>query len=108
MQTCFNINIKKHDFILYNKKENKFYDKNLQVINKGILLKELYPDQKSYAEANARAYIAEQENRKIINDREHFTSAFYESTSDVFELLTKQQYESLKKYRILLTILAIF
>ena len=37
MQTFFKMNIKeKHDFILYNKEEGKWYDKNLQVINKGM------------------------------------------------------------------------
>ena len=44
--------------------------------------KELYPDKQSYAEAKAKAYKAEQENRKIINDKEQFTSALYESTSE--------------------------
>ena len=92
------MNIKdKHDFILYNKEEGKWYDKNLQVINKGMGFKELYPDQQSYAEAQARAYKAKQENRKIINDREHFTSALYESTSEVFKPLTNNQDKSLKK-----------
>ena len=34
--------------------------------------RQLYPDEQSYGEAKAKAFKAEQENRKIINDREHF------------------------------------
>ena len=59
--------------------------------------KELYKDEASYAEAKAKAYYAEQENLKIINDREHFTSALYESTSEVFKPLTNNQDKSLTK-----------
>ena len=42
---------------------------------------DLYKDEASNADTKAKAYKAEQENRKIINDKEHFTSALYESTS---------------------------
>ena len=92
------MNIKeKHDFILYNKDEGKWYDKKLQVINQEMGFKELYPDEQSYAEAKARAWKAEQENRKIINDREHLHSAVLESTSEVFKPVTLNQDKSLKE-----------
>ena len=38
-------------------------------------VKDLDKDEASYAEANTKGFKAEQENRKIINDREHFTFA---------------------------------
>ena len=97
------MNIKdKHDFILYNKDEGKWYDTtlrliNLQVINKGMGFKEQFNDQESYAAAQAKAYKAEQENRKIINDREHFNSTLLESASEVFIPLTTNQDKSLKE-----------
>ena len=92
------MNIKvKHDFILYNKDEGKWYYKNLQHINKGMGLRELYEDEESYAEAKMKAWKAEQKNRKIINDREHFNAALYESTSEVFKPLTKKQDDLLKE-----------
>ena len=86
----------KHDFILYNKDEGKWYDrtlspifiKKLQVINQGMGFKDLYKDEQSYADAKMKAWKSEQENRKIINDREHFHSALLESTSEVFKPLT--------------------
>ena len=59
--------------------------------------KELHKDEASYAEAKAKAYKAVQENRKIINNREHFTLALYESTSEVFKPLTNNQDKSLKE-----------
>ena len=89
------MNIKtKHDFILYNKDEGKWYDRtlspitlskgglkacersdlkdlsllnspNLKSINSGMGYK-LYPDQESYLNAKAKTYKTEQENRKII------------------------------------------
>ena len=59
--------------------------------------RELYPDEQSYAEAIARAFKAEQENRKIINYREHFHSTLLESTSEVFKPLTTNQDKSLKE-----------
>ena len=37
-----------------------------------------------------KAWKAEQEYRKIINDNEHFTTALYESTSEVFKPLTQK------------------
>ena len=88
-----------HDFVLYIIEEGKWYDKTLslitlQPINSGMEINELYTDEHSYAEAKARAYKAEQENRKIINDREHFTSALYKSTSEVFKPLTNNQNKS--------------
>ena len=61
---------------------------NLKPINSEMGYK-LYPNEESYTEAKARFYKEEQENRKIINDREHFTAALYESTSEVFKPLTK-------------------
>ena len=97
MLNFFIMNIKdKHDFILYNKDKGKWYNKNIQVINKGMGFHELYPDEQSYAEAKARAFKAEQKNRKIINDREHFHSALLVSTSKIFIPLTKNQDKSLK------------
>ena len=57
----------------------------------------LYPDQESYLNAKAKTYQPEQENRKIINDREHFHAALLESTSEVFKPLTKKQDDSLKE-----------
>ena len=72
MTNFVHANIKdKHDFVLYNKDEGKVYDRNLKLINSGMGYK-LYPNEKSYTEAKAKAYKEEQENRKIINDREHF------------------------------------
>ena len=101
MKNFFHANIKdKHDFVLYNKEEGKWYNKNLELINKGMGFKDLYKDKASYAEAQARAFKAEQENRKIINDREHFTSPLYESTSEVFTPLTNNQDSSLKEEQI--------
>ena len=92
------MNIKdKHDFGLYNKEEGKWYNRNLELINSGMGFRQLYPDEQSYAEAKAKAYKAEQENRKIINDREHLTLALYESTSEVFKPLTNNQDKSLKE-----------
>ena len=59
------MNIKdKHDFILFNKDESKWYNKKLQVINYGMGFKERYPDKQRYAAAQAKAFKAEQENRK--------------------------------------------
>ena len=61
------MNIKdKHDFILYNKDEGKWYNKKLQVINQGMGFRELCPDEQSYAAAQAKAFKAEQENRKTL------------------------------------------
>ena len=96
MKNFFKMNIKdKHNFILYNNNKGKLYDKNLQHINKGMRFRELYEEEASYAEAQARVWKAEQENRKIINDREHINAALYESTSNVFKPLTKNQDNSL-------------
>ena len=81
----------------YNRTVSPIFIRNLELINSEIGFRQLYPDEQSYAEEKARAYKAEQENRKIINDREHFTSALYESTSKVFKPLTKKQDESLKE-----------
>ena len=68
----------KHYFILYNNDEGKWYEDNkkLQVINKWMGFKELYTDKQRYVVAKAKAWKAEQENRKIINDRKHFHSAY--------------------------------
>ena len=90
---------------MYNKEEGKWYNRtlslifirNLELINSGMGFRQLYPDEQSYAEAKALAYKAEQEIRKIINDREHFTSALYESTSEVFKPLTSNQNKFLKQ-----------
>ena len=103
-----NINAK-HDFILYNKDENKWNDRtlspitlnklnspNVKSINSGMGYK-LYSDQKSYLNSKAKTYQTEQKNRKIINNREHFHAALLESTSEVFKLLTKNQDKSLKE-----------
>ena len=111
MKNFVNENIKnKHDFVLNNKEECKWYDKTLspitlgglnspivQPINSGMGFKELYKDEQGYAEAKARSVKAEHKNRKIINDQEHFTSALYESTSEVFKPLTNNQDKSLKE-----------
>ena len=35
--------------------------------------KDLYKDEASYAKAKAKAFKAEQKNRKIINNKEQFT-----------------------------------
>ena len=50
----------------------------------------LYFNEERYTEANAKAYKEEQENRKIINDRDHFHAALVESTNEVFKPLTKK------------------
>ena len=57
----------------------------------------LYPNEESYIEAKAKAYKKEQENRKIINDKEHFNAALLETTSEVFKPITKKQDDSLKE-----------
>ena len=44
-----------------------------------------------YLEANAKAYKAEQANRKTINDLRHFSSALLERTSEVFKPITTNQ-----------------
>ena len=59
--------------------------------------KDLYKDEASSAEVNAKAFKAEQENCNIINDRKHFTSALYESTNEVFKPLTINQDKSFKE-----------
>ena len=82
---------------MYNRDEGKWYDKNLQVINSGMGFKDLYKDEASYTDAQAWAWKAERKNRKIINDREHFTTALYESTSEVFKPFIKNQDKSLKE-----------
>ena len=89
------MNITKHDFILYNKYEGKGYNKNLKLINSGIRFKNLFKNEASYAEAKAKAFKAEQENCKIMNDREHFNAALYETTSEVFKPFTTQLNDSL-------------
>ena len=82
---------------MYNKKENKWYNKNLELINTRMGFKELYSDKQSYAEAKAKSYKAKQENHKIINDREHLTSTLDERTSKVFKPLRNNQDQSLKE-----------
>ena len=57
----------------------------------------LYPNEESYTDAKAKAYKEEQENRKIINDSEHFHATLLETTSEVFKPLTKKQDDSLKE-----------
>ena len=57
----------------------------------------LYPDQESYLNVKANSFKTEQENHKIINDREHFTAALYETTSEVCNPLSQIQDDSLKK-----------
>ena len=102
MKNRFHTNIKdKHNFVLYNKEKGKWYNRtlsliNLQPLNSKMGFRQLYPDEQSYAEAKAKAYKAKQENRKNINHREHFSSALYESTSEVFKPLTNNQDKSLK------------
>ena len=134
IESFFKMIIKtKHDFILYNKDEGKWYDKtlslitlninglmsceqedrilsdesdikdlsllnslNLKSINSGMGYK-LYPNEKSYTAAKANAYKEEQENRKIINDREHFHAALLKSTSEVFKPITKNQDKSFEQ-----------
>ena len=103
MKNFFHTNIKdKHDFVFIIKKKvnginRTLSPKNVQPINRGIKFKKLYKDEQSYAEAKARAYNTEQEKRKIINDREHFTLELYDSTSEVqvFKLLKNNQDKSL-------------
>ena len=51
----------------------------------------------SYTAAKAKAYKEKQENRNIINDREHFHAVLLESTSEVLKPLTKNQDRSLKE-----------
>ena len=87
---------------MYNKDESKWYNRNLEEINKGMGIKQLYSYELIYAEAQARAWKAKQENRKVINDREHFITALYENTSEVFKPLTQNQNDSLKQNRIFL------
>ena len=90
LKYIFHANIKdKYDFVLYNKDEGKWYNKNLILINSGMGFKDLCKDEASYAKAKAEAIKAKQENRNIINDREHFNASLYESTSEVFKPLPK-------------------
>ena len=44
-----------------------------------------------YLEAKAKAYKAEQANRKTINNLRHFSSALLERTSEVFKPITTNQ-----------------
>ena len=46
---------------------------NLELINNKMGFKDLYKDEASYAKAKAKAFKAEQKNRKIINNKEQFT-----------------------------------
>ena len=62
------------------------------------------PDQQSYLEAKARAYKAEQANRKTINDLQHFSSALLERTSEVFKPLTTIQNKSLEQEKEIVTV----
>ena len=93
MINFFKGNIKdKHDFIMFNKNDGKWFSQindrltslNLKFINSGMEFKE----QQSYSEAKAKAYKAEQANRKTINYLQHFSSALLERTSEVFKPLT--------------------
>ena len=108
MINFFKVNIKdKHDFIMLNKDEGKWFSKNLEHINSEMGLKEqqrktsglanevLYMDQRSYLEAKETAYKAEQANCKTINDLQHFSSALLERTSKVFKPLTTIHNKSL-------------
>ena len=88
---------------------------NLKPINSGMGFKEqqrktsglanelLYPDKRSYLEAKAKAYKAEQANRKTINDFQHFSSALLERTSEVFKSLTTIQNKSLEQEKEIVT-----
>ena len=40
-----------------------------------MIFRKLYPDEQSFVEAKEKAFKAEQENRKIINDQKHFNAA---------------------------------
>ena len=73
---------------------------NLKHINNGNGLKErqiLYLDQRSYLQTKAKAYKAEQANRKTINDLQHFSSALLERTSQVFKPFTTIQNKTLEQ-----------
>ena len=94
------VNIKdKHDFIMFNKDNGKWFTKKLEHINSGMGFNE----QQSYLEAKAKAYKAEQANRKTINDLQHFRSALLERTSEVFKLLTTIQNKSLEQEKEIVT-----
>ena len=106
MINLFNNYIKdKHDFIMLNKDNGKWLNKTLAglslrspdqrsssppsnsiVINSGMAEK-----QTSYLEAKAKAFKAEQANRKSMNDLRHFSSALLERTSEVFKPITANQ-----------------
>ena len=72
---------------------------NLKPINSGMGFKK----QQSYLEAKAKAYKAEQANRKTINDLQHFSSALLERTSEVFKPLTTIQNKSLEQEKEIVT-----
>ena len=57
----------------------------------------VYPDQRFYLEAKAKAYKAEQANRKTINELQHFSLALLEFTREVCKPLTTIQNKSLKQ-----------
>ena len=72
---------------------------DLKPINNGMGFNE----QQSYLEAKAKAYNAEQANRKTINDLQHFSSALLERTSEVFKPLTTIQNKSLEQEKEIVT-----
>ena len=110
MIICLKVNIiDKHDFIMLNKNDNKWFSKYLKPINSGmgLIMKQkktsrlanevLNPDKQYYLEAKAKAYKAEQANRKTINNLQHFSSALLERTSEVLKRLTTMQNQSLEQ-----------
>ena len=56
-----------------------------------VLKTDIPTDQRSYLDAKAKAYKAEQANQKSINDLRHFSSALLERTSEVFKPITTNQ-----------------
>ena len=106
MINLFNTNIKdKHDFILLNKDNGKWFAKNNLLTSiltgglKDLSLQNSPPinsgmgitEQQNYLDAKAKAYKAEQANGKTINDLRHFSSALLERTSEVFKPITTNQ-----------------
>ena len=86
---------------MFNKDDGKWFSKILKSINSGIGLNE----KQSYLEAKAKAYKAEQANRKTINDLQHFSSALLERTSEVFKPLTTFQNKSLEQEKEIVALL---
>ena len=91
--------INKHDFIMFNKDDCKWFSNNLKPINSGMGLNE----QQSYLEAKTKAYKVEMAKRITINDLQHFSSALLQRISEIFKPLTTIKNKSLQQEKEIVT-----